>query len=166
VSVRSYVCNAGRGANHVIMRIAGLVTDGTGRRYGDWRHVATGCNTLVCYNFATGFCFQMCVIFFYQSPKHSSHWRRSILNQLYFVFLLISIDVIRPNRPADSKASELLKWLVHTHTHTLNRFVALFPGLPRWAGTRKKSYSGLGGAREDNTEAVRPTTRLVPLYPN
>jgi len=34
-------------ANDVIMRIAGLVADGTGHRYGDWRHVATGCNVLV-----------------------------------------------------------------------------------------------------------------------
>ena len=25
----------------------------------------------------------------------------------------------------------------HTHTHTHNRLTALFPGLPRWAGTRK-----------------------------
>jgi len=30
-----------------MMRIAGLVTNGSGLRYGDWRHVATGCNTLV-----------------------------------------------------------------------------------------------------------------------
>jgi len=29
------------------MIIAGLVADGTSRRYGDWRHVATGCNALV-----------------------------------------------------------------------------------------------------------------------
>jgi len=29
-------------ANDVIMRIAGLVPADTGRRYGDWRHVATG----------------------------------------------------------------------------------------------------------------------------
>ena len=30
------------------MRIAhGLVADDTDRRYGDWRHVATGCNALV-----------------------------------------------------------------------------------------------------------------------
>jgi len=29
------------------MIISGLVADGTGRRYGDWRHVATGCNVLV-----------------------------------------------------------------------------------------------------------------------
>ena len=43
----TYVCNAGRDANDVIMRIAGLVGDDTGRRYGDWRHVATGCNALV-----------------------------------------------------------------------------------------------------------------------
>ena len=34
-------------ANDAIMIIAGLVADGTGRRYGDWRHVATGCNALV-----------------------------------------------------------------------------------------------------------------------
>ena len=34
------------GANDVIMRIAGLVTDGTVRRYGDWQHVAMGCNSL------------------------------------------------------------------------------------------------------------------------
>jgi len=49
VSVTLYVglYNAGRGANDVIMRIAGFVADGTGRRYGDWRHVATGCNALV-----------------------------------------------------------------------------------------------------------------------
>jgi len=26
------------------MRIAGSVADGTGRRYGDWRHVTMGCN--------------------------------------------------------------------------------------------------------------------------
>jgi len=32
------------------MIIAGLVADGTGRRYGDWRHVATGCNALVKFN--------------------------------------------------------------------------------------------------------------------
>jgi len=25
----------------------------------------------------------------------------------------------------------------HTHTHTHTRLMALFPGLPRWAGTRK-----------------------------
>jgi len=37
-----------RNENNVIMTIAGLVADGTGRRYGDWRHVATGCNALVC----------------------------------------------------------------------------------------------------------------------
>jgi len=42
-----HICNAGCGANDVILRIAGLVTDGTGRKYGDWRHVATGCNALV-----------------------------------------------------------------------------------------------------------------------
>ena len=29
------------------MIIAGLVPDGTGLRYGDWRHAATGCNVLV-----------------------------------------------------------------------------------------------------------------------
>jgi len=29
------------------MIIAGLVADCTGQRYGDWRHVATGCNALV-----------------------------------------------------------------------------------------------------------------------
>ena len=35
-------------ANDAIMRIAhGLVADDTDRRYGDWRHVATGCNALV-----------------------------------------------------------------------------------------------------------------------
>jgi len=34
-------------ANDVIMRIAGLVADGTGRRYGYWQHVATCCNTLL-----------------------------------------------------------------------------------------------------------------------
>ena len=34
-------------ADDVIMRIAGLVAAGTGRRYGDWRHVATGCNAVV-----------------------------------------------------------------------------------------------------------------------
>ena len=34
-------------ANDVTMRIARLVADGTGRRYGDWRHVATDCNALV-----------------------------------------------------------------------------------------------------------------------
>jgi len=54
VSVRTYVSNAGRGQlssewrhneNDVIMIIAGLVADG--RRYGDWRHVDTGCNALV-----------------------------------------------------------------------------------------------------------------------
>jgi len=51
-----YVRNAGRGQlssewrhneNDVTMIIAGLVADGTGRKYGDWRHVATGCNALV-----------------------------------------------------------------------------------------------------------------------
>jgi len=41
--LRSHVCNAGRDANDVIMRTA----DDTGRIYGAWRHVATGCNTLV-----------------------------------------------------------------------------------------------------------------------
>jgi len=30
--------------------IAGLVADGTGRRYGDRRHVATGCNAVVTVN--------------------------------------------------------------------------------------------------------------------
>jgi len=30
-----------------MMIIAGLVADGTGRKYGDWQHVATGCNALV-----------------------------------------------------------------------------------------------------------------------
>jgi len=34
-------------ANDVIMIIAGLVIGGTNQRYGDWRHVATGCNALV-----------------------------------------------------------------------------------------------------------------------
>jgi len=29
------------------MRIAGLVADGIGGKYGDWRHVATGCNAVV-----------------------------------------------------------------------------------------------------------------------
>ena len=33
--------------NDIIMIIAGLVADGAGRRYGDWRHVAMGCNDLV-----------------------------------------------------------------------------------------------------------------------
>jgi len=32
------------------MRIAGLVADGTSRRYGNWRHVATVCNALVMNN--------------------------------------------------------------------------------------------------------------------
>jgi len=50
VPVRTYVRNAGRGQlssewrhneNDVTMIIAGLW------RYGDWRHVATGCNALV-----------------------------------------------------------------------------------------------------------------------
>ena len=27
--------------------------------------------------------------------------------------------------------------ITHTHTHTHTRLTALFPGLPRWAGTRK-----------------------------
>jgi len=27
------------------MRIAGLVAAGTGRKYGDWRHVIAGCNS-------------------------------------------------------------------------------------------------------------------------
>jgi len=27
--------------------------------------------------------------------------------------------------------------VTHTHTHTHTRLMALFPGLPRWAGTRK-----------------------------
>ena len=30
----------------------------------------------------------------------------------------------------------------HTHTHTHTRLTALFPGLPRWAGTRKGNQSG------------------------
>jgi len=34
-------------ANDVIMRIAGLVTDGTSRRYGDWQPVAMCCNALL-----------------------------------------------------------------------------------------------------------------------
>jgi len=42
-----YVCTDGRGANDVIMRIAGVVAGGTGRIYSDWRYVATGCNALV-----------------------------------------------------------------------------------------------------------------------
>jgi len=33
------------------MRIAGLVADGTGRRYGDWQQVAMGCNALVLLKF-------------------------------------------------------------------------------------------------------------------
>jgi len=33
-------------ANDVIMRIAGIVSDGAGRRYGDWQHVAICCNAL------------------------------------------------------------------------------------------------------------------------
>ena len=33
--------------NDIVMRIAGLVADGTGRRYGDWRHVAAGSIALV-----------------------------------------------------------------------------------------------------------------------
>jgi len=43
VSVRTYVCNAGRGASDVIMRIAGLVADDTGwAAIGDmWPRVAT-----------------------------------------------------------------------------------------------------------------------------
>jgi len=35
------------------MITAGLVADGTGRRYGDWRHVAMGCNALVSVTFST-----------------------------------------------------------------------------------------------------------------
>ena len=35
---------------------------------------------------------------------------------------------------------EWLNRLIHTHTHT--RLTALFPGLPRWAGTRKVNQSG------------------------
>jgi len=52
VSVRTYVRTSvtlgvpSSVASDVIMRIAGLVADGAGRRYGDWRHVATGCNAL------------------------------------------------------------------------------------------------------------------------
>jgi len=34
---------------------------------------------------------------------------------------------------ANARKSEL----THTHTHTHTRLMALFPGLPRWAGTRK-----------------------------
>jgi len=31
----------------VTMIISGLVAGGTGRKYDDWRHVATGCNAVV-----------------------------------------------------------------------------------------------------------------------
>ena len=31
----------------------------------------------------------------------------------------------------------VLLYMLHTHTHTHTRLTALFPGLPRWAGTRK-----------------------------
>jgi len=57
--IRMFVRNAGRGRlssecchneNDVIMIIDGLVADGTGRRYGNWRHVATGCNALISTN--------------------------------------------------------------------------------------------------------------------
>ena len=41
-----YICNAGHGANDVIMKIAGLVANDIGWIYGNWRHVATGCNAL------------------------------------------------------------------------------------------------------------------------
>jgi len=38
--------------------------------------------------------------------------------------------------------------LIKIHQHHHNRFTALFPGLPGWAGARRET-SGLYGARED-----------------
>ena len=54
--VRSYDRNAGRGQlsskrrhydNDVTMIIAGLIADGTSRRYGEWQHAAACCSALV-----------------------------------------------------------------------------------------------------------------------
>ena len=51
-------------ANDVMMRIAGLVADDTGQRYGDWRHVAMGCNALVRYSKGKGSL--ICVVPYYE----------------------------------------------------------------------------------------------------
>ena len=55
-----------------------------------------------------------------------------------------------------------------------NRFMALFPGSPGWAGARrnllldfqKKSSSGLHGAREDNKRQTHRQSGWVPLHPD
>jgi len=48
---------------------------------------------------------------------------------------------------------EMRRWQWHqldqTHTHKDNRFTALFPGLPGWAGARRNLLDFIG-AREDN----------------
>jgi len=47
--------------------------------------------------------------------------------------VMIWVIVLMPVTVLSSVVTALL--IVHTHTH--NRFTALFPGLPGWAGTRK-----------------------------
>jgi len=47
VSVQRWAWSQCHNDKDVMMRISGLVADGTGRRYGDWWHVNMGCNALV-----------------------------------------------------------------------------------------------------------------------
>jgi len=60
----------------------------------------------------------------------------------------------------------LYSFIRHLGSKTLtlshNHFMALFPGLPGWAGARRKTYSGLYGAREDNIG--RHTNNLAGLH--
>jgi len=62
----------------------------------------------------------------------------SIFYLCYFVQLHISA-VLRYWQASKSRqeAIALPSGVWHTHTHTHTRLTALFPALPRWAGTRK-----------------------------
>jgi len=88
----SYVRKAGRGQlssewrhneNDVTMITAGLVGDGTGWRYGDWRRVATGCrNALViirCVRQDCAICIRLVRDIFTSRKTHTSrvtHWQK------------------------------------------------------------------------------------------
>ena len=50
--------------------------------------------------------------------------------------LVYYLQLLQPFNGLFSRTT-LVSRCVHTHTHTHTRLVALFPGLPGWAGTRK-----------------------------
>jgi len=118
------------------MIIAGLVADGTSWRYGNWRHVATGCNALV-----WNWCVRVCMCRFLSL--------QFVDDMLLFIFSERSLYAIaRPSvvclsvcnvRAPYSSGSDFrqyfygIKYLGHPWTSTEN-FTDIVPGEPHPPG--------------------------------